>query len=221
MIICDDDYRNKNAELFPGGINIYVFNIDKFNKERSKMKALNEYLGQSFFEYLASLDDLVLLMDESHHYRAEKGAAALNELNPLLGLETTATPIVTKNSKQTLFKNVVYEYPLSKAIADGYTRTPYAVTRKDIAAYNFGEEQLDKMMISDGIICHERTKQFLKDYAQDTGNRLVKCSLSAKIQTMRNQYHNLLLLMNLEMAITKTRQLQSIPSKPVLNLMKT
>lgn len=174
MIICDDDYRNKNAELFPGGINIYVFNIDKFNKERSKMKALNEYLGQSFFEYLASLDDLVLLMDESHHYRAEKGAAALNELNPLLGLETTATPIVTKNSKQTLFKNVVYEYPLSKAIADGYTRTPYAVTRKDIAAYNFGEEQLDKMMISDGIICHERTKQFLKDYAQDTGNRLVK-----------------------------------------------
>lgn len=174
MIICDDDYRNKNTELFPGGINIYVFNIDKFNKERSKMKALNEYLGQSFFEYLASLDDLVLLMDESHHYRAEKGAAALNELNPLLGLETTATPIVTKNSKQTLFKNVVYEYPLSKAIADGYTRTPYAVTRKDIAAYNFGEEQLDKMMISDGIICHERTKQFLKDYAQDTGNRLVK-----------------------------------------------
>ena len=174
MIICDDDYRNKRVELFPSGINIYVFNIDKFNKERSKMKALNEYLGQSFFEHLASLDDLVLLMDESHHYRAEKGAAALNELNPLLGLETTATPIVTKNSRQTLFKNVVYEYPLSKAIADGYTRTPYAVTRKDIVAYNFGEEQLDKMMISDGIICHERTRQFLKNYAQDTGNRLVK-----------------------------------------------
>lgn len=173
-IICNDDYRNKNTELFPGGINLYVFNIDKFNKECSKMKALNEYLGHSFFEHLAGLDDLVLLMDESHHYRAEKGAAALNELNPLLGLETTATPIVTKNSKQTLFKNVVYEYPLSKAIADGFTRTPYAVTRKDIAAYNFGEEQLDKMMISDGIICHERAKRFLKDYAQDTGSRLVK-----------------------------------------------
>lgn len=174
MVICDDDYRNKNIELFPSGINIYVFNIDKFNKESSKMKALNEYLGQSFFEHLAGLDDLVLLMDESHHYRAEKGATALNELNPLLGLETTATPIVTKNGKQTFFKNVVYEYPLSKAIADGFTRTPYAVTRKDIVAYNFGEEQLDKMMISDGILCHERTKQYLKNYAEETGKRLVK-----------------------------------------------
>ncbi|MBP5602251.1 MAG: DEAD/DEAH box helicase family protein [Treponema sp.] len=174
MIICDDDYRNKNIELFPSGINIYVFNIDKFNKESSKMKALNEYLGQSFFEHLAELDDLVLLMDESHHYRAEKGATALNELSPLLGLETTATPIVTKNGKQTFFKNVVYEYPLSKAIADGFTRTPYAVTRKDIVAYNFGEEQLDKMMISDGILCHERTKQYLKNYAEETGKRLVK-----------------------------------------------
>lgn len=174
MVICDDDYRNKNIDLFPSGINIYVFNIDKFNKESSKMKALNEYLGQSFFEHLAGLDDLVLLMDESHHYRAEKGATALNELNPLLGLETTATPIVTKNGKQTFFKNVVYEYPLSKAIADGFTRTPYAVTRKDIVAYNFGEEQLDKMMISDGILCHERTKQYLKNYAEETGKRLVK-----------------------------------------------
>ncbi|MBO7639901.1 MAG: DEAD/DEAH box helicase family protein, partial [Treponema sp.] len=164
MVICDDDYRNKNIDLFPSGINIYVFNIDKFNKDSSKMKALNEYLGQSFFEHLAGLDDLVLLMDESHHYRAEKGATALDELNPLLGLETTATPIVTKNGKQTFFKNAVYEYPLSKAIADGFTRTPYAVTRKDIVAYNFGEEQLDKMMISDGILCHERTKQYLKNY---------------------------------------------------------
>ena len=174
MVICDDDYRNKNIDLFPSGINIYVFNIDKFNKDSSKMKALNEYLGQSFFEHLAGLDDLVLLMDESHHYRAEKGATALDELNPLLGLETTATPIVTKNGKQTFFKNAVYEYPLSKAIADGFTRTPYAVTRKDIVAYNFGEEQLDKMMISDGILCHERTKQYLKNYAEETGKRLVK-----------------------------------------------
>ncbi len=174
LIIADDDYRNKSVDLFPSGIHLYVFNIDKFNKERSKMKSINEYLGQSFYEYLSGLDDLVVLMDESHHYRAEKGATALNELNPLLGLEMTATPIVTKNGKQTLFKNVVYEYPLSQAISDGFTRTPFAVTRKDIAAFNFGEEMLDKMMISDGILCHERAKKHLANYAQDTGKRLVK-----------------------------------------------
>ena len=39
------------------------------------------------------------------------------------------------------------EYPLSKAIEDGYTRTPFAVTRSDIDFYNFGDEQLDKMML--------------------------------------------------------------------------
>ena len=173
-LIIADDYRNKSVDLFPSGINLYVFNIDKFNKESSKMKSINEYLGQSFYDYLSGLDDLVVLMDESHHYRAEKGATALNELKPLLGLETTATPIVTKNGKQTLFKNVVYEYPLSQAISDGFTRTPFAVTRKDIAAFNFGEEMLDKMMISDGILCHERAKKYLANYAQDTGKRLVK-----------------------------------------------
>ena len=46
-----------------------------------------------------NLPDLVLIMDESHHYRAEKGAQALDELKPLLGLELTATPLVTKGSK--------------------------------------------------------------------------------------------------------------------------
>lgn len=132
QIICDDDYRNKTVDLFPSGINLYIFNIDKFNKESSKMKSINEYLGKSFFEYLSSLPDLVLLMDESHHYRAERGTTSLNELKPILGLETTATPVVNKGGKQFLFKNVAYEYPLSQAIADGYTRTPFAVTRKDI-----------------------------------------------------------------------------------------
>jgi type III restriction enzyme len=36
----------------------------------------------------------VLLMDESHRYRATAGLRAINELKPLLGLELTATPFV-------------------------------------------------------------------------------------------------------------------------------
>ena len=72
------------------------------------------------------------------------------------------------------FKNVVYEYPLSKAIEDGYTRTPYAVTRSDIDFYNFGDEQLDKMMLLDGITCHESTKRKLEVYAANHGKPVVK-----------------------------------------------
>ena len=174
QIITDDDYRQKSLSIFDSDIRIFVYNIDKFNKEGANMKKVNELIGDSFYDYLSNLPDLVMIMDESHHYRAEKGAQALNELNPLLGLELTATPLVTKGNKQVPFKNVVYEYPLSKAIEDGYTRTPFAVTRTDIDFYNFGDEQLDKMMLLDGILCHENIKGKLEVYAHNNGKHIVK-----------------------------------------------
>lgn len=164
-IVIDSDYKSRLVTLFDSDIRIFIFNIDKFNKESSGMKKINEYLGDSFYEYLANLPDLVLIMDESHHYRAEKGMQAINELNPLLRLELTATPIVTSGSKQIPFKNVVYEYPLSKAIEDGYTRTPFAGTRSDIKFYNFGVEELDKIMLIDGLKLHSRAKRALEAYA--------------------------------------------------------
>lgn len=176
QVITGEDYRSKPLSLFQSEVRIFVFNISKFDKENANMKKINEYYGDSFFETLAKLPDLVVIMDESHHYHGEKGEQALNELHPLLGLELTATPLMVKKSKgkQILFKNVVYEYPLSKAIADGYTRTPFAVTRSDVDFYNFGDEQIDKLMLQDGIICHERIRQKLQVYAANNGKPLVK-----------------------------------------------
>ena len=172
----DDDYRNRpiHGLLDRDSINIYIFNISKFNSEERNIMSLNEYLGQSFFDYLKSLDDLVIIMDESHHYRAKSSAAAINALNPVLGLELTATPQVQSGSKTVLFKNVVYEYPLSAAIRDGYTRTPYALTRRDIKSYNMTPEELDKTMINDGIIHHENMKVELKKYSVNHHEKLVK-----------------------------------------------
>ena len=174
QIITDEDYRKKTLSLFESDVHIFVYNIDKFNKDGENMRKVNELIGDSFYQALSDLPDLVLIMDESHHYLAEKGAQALNELHPLLGLELTATPLATKGNKQVPFKNVVYEYPLPKAIEDGYTRTPYAVTRSDIDFYNFGDEQLDKMMLLDGITGHERTKRKLEVYAANHGKPVVK-----------------------------------------------
>jgi len=173
-IVTEDDYHGKQISMFQSDVNIYIFNISKFDKEKVTMKARNELLGGSFFQYLSDLDDLVLIMDESHHYRAEKGAAALNDLKPILGLELTATPLVTIGNKQVPFKNVVYEYPLARAIEDGYTRTPYAVTRSDVDFFNFGDEQLDKMMLLDGITCHEMAKAHLELYASNHDKSIVK-----------------------------------------------
>lgn len=174
QIIADDSFTLENHSLFESDITIYIYNISKFDKDNVKMKDYNEYLGMSFYKKLANLKDLVILMDESHHYRAKKGMEAINNLNPILGLELTATPLVNIKNKQIPFKNVVYEYPLSKAIEDGYTRVPYAVTRTDIDFFHFGDEALDKLMLNDGIKCHKTIKERLEFYAKVNQVPLVK-----------------------------------------------
>ena len=172
----DDDYKNRPIVSLTdsNSINIFIFNVSKFNSDERKIMSINEYLGQSFFDYLRSLEDLVIIMDESHHYRAKASFRAINSLNPVLGLELTATPQIQDGSKNVLFKNVVYEYPLSKAIHDGYTRTPYALTRRDISALSLSDEELDRLMLNDGIMHHENMKAELKKYALNNDVNEVK-----------------------------------------------
>lgn len=176
-IVTGDDYeRSGQTSLFDNGIKIYIFNIDKFNKENAKLKATNEHLGKSFIDMITEIKDLVLIMDESHHYRADAGWEALNELKPIIGLELTATPMFKKKgkSKQVKFKNVVYEYTLAESIADGYTRTPYAITRSNIIDYDFGTEEMDKLMLNDGATAHEDIKRKLEAYANNNNVENVK-----------------------------------------------
>src|SRR6185312_11912982 len=118
-------------------IHINIFNISKINSEirgdkAPRIKRLSEYIGESYFAYLAGLDDLVLLMDESHRYRASAGVKAINELKPILGLELTATPQVEiGGGKPKLFENVIYSYPLATALDDGFVKIPAVVTREN------------------------------------------------------------------------------------------
>ena len=89
--------KGRSADLLGSDVHINIFNIDKINKEegprgRPKMKKLQETIGQSYYDYLAGLNDLVLVMDEAHRYRASAGAQAIEGLKPILGLELTATP---------------------------------------------------------------------------------------------------------------------------------
>ena len=133
-----------------------------------------EYLGESYFNYLSNLDDLVLLMDESHHYRAERGMDVINELNPILGLELTATPKVERGGNPINFKNVVYEYSLAKAIRDGFVKEPAVATRKDFDPTQYKVEELDRIKLEDGIRIHEDTKVALDIYSRDNKIRQVK-----------------------------------------------
>lgn len=173
-LITGDNYKEKGLMQGFSDVTINVFNISKFNREIGNIHHLSEYLGQSYFDFLAAQKDLVVIMDESHHYRADKGMTAINELKPVLGLELTATPQVESGTKTIKFKNVVYEYPLSSAIRDGYAKIPYALTRRDISDYNLSSDDMDKMMLEDGISNHERVKERLKNYAINNGVKPVK-----------------------------------------------
>jgi len=178
-IITSDNYSEaRQATLFNESVKINVFNIQRISSEmrggkEPRIKRLSEYLGESYFSYLSELDDLVVLMDESHHYRADAGMKAINELKAVLGLELTATPIDTEGIK---FKNVVYEYSLAHALNDGYLKEPAVATRRDFNPdqYMNDPKELDLIKLEDGIHIHEDTKVALDIYARDTGNKLVK-----------------------------------------------
>jgi type III restriction enzyme len=173
-------YR-KQYSMFPelDGVHINIFNISKINSEvrggkSPRIKRLSEYIGESYFDYLAGLPDLVLLMDESHRYRASAGVRAINELKPILGLELTATPFVETGRGAVPFKNVIYDYPLGKAMADGFVKEPAVVTRKNFNPAGMSAEEIERLKLEDGIRLHESVKVELETYARESDNDIVK-----------------------------------------------
>ena len=180
VVITGDNYNQANGLFSEKEIQINVFNIAKFNtdskeggkKGAPKMRRLSEYLGQSYFEYLSALDDLVILMDEAHRYHADASKKAINELRPILGLEMTATPTDEKGKP---FKNIVYEYNLAQALADGkYVKIPTVAKRRNFQKGDLSSEELDILKLEDAISIHENTKTHLELYAKNHNRPLVK-----------------------------------------------
>lgn len=172
---------------------INVFNIAKFNskKEKTKMKAFSEYIGESYFEYLQNLEDLVVIMDESHRYRATTSKQAINDLKPILWLEFTATPIDPKGKD---FNNVIYRYNLANAIQDWFVKVPWVATSENTDTSKMTKEELDYLKITDGIAIHERTKTELQLYADNYDKPYVKpfLMISAVDQSHADYLENLI-----------------------------
>ncbi len=175
-------------DMSQGIVHINIFNIAKITEkvkesklstddERRKIpkiRRLSEYIGESYFDYLSGLNDLVILMDESHRYRASAGMNALNELKPILGLELTATPHVEKGQKTIPFQNVIYDYPLSAAMDDGYVKEPAVATRENFVAKNYSEDDLEIIKLKDGVRIHENTKVELQVFASNNSLPYIK-----------------------------------------------
>lgn len=180
-IITGDNYEARAGTLFDELIRckVNIFNISKINSEvrggkSPRIKRLSEYIGESYFDYLAGLEDLVLLMDESHRYRASAGVRAINELKPVLGLELTATPYVETSRGPVDFKNVILNYRLASAMADGFVKEPAVVTRKNFNPVGMSAEEIERLKLEDGVRLHESVKVELETYARETENPIVK-----------------------------------------------
>ncbi len=180
-IITGDNYEQRAGTLFDELVRckVNIFNISKINSEvrggkAPRIKRLSEYIGQSYFEYLSNLKDLVLIMDESHRYRASAGTRAINELKPIMGLELTATPFVETSKGAIPFKNVVVDYPLARAMADGFVKEPAVVTRKNFNPAGMSQIEIERLKLEDGIRLHESVKVELETYARETGRQIVK-----------------------------------------------
>lgn len=179
-IITGDNYEARGANLgLLSNVTINIFNISKIVSEvrggkAPRIKRLSEYLGDSYFNSLSELDDLVLLMDESHRYRANAGMKAINELNPILGLELTATPFTESGRGTVPFKNVVVDYPLARAMDDGFVKEPAVVTQRNFNASQYSQQEIERIKLMDGIRLHEQAKVELMTYAKQNDLPLVK-----------------------------------------------
>lgn len=138
-------------------IQIFIFNISKIFTRGDiefKFHKFNENLGGSFADVLRSFDDLVICMDEAHRYYAPASKKAINYLNPVLGLEYTATPKSTN-------KNIIYHYGLEDG-AGKFLKIPVVMGRTNTAGYS--DDDIEEMKLKDGIKLHERRKSIVYKY---------------------------------------------------------
>lgn len=184
VIISSDNWETgigvRGGDLFDAPVHINIFNVDKINKDvraegrtgrAPRIKSIREYVGGSYFDYLAGLDDLVILMDEAHRYRATAGARAIEDLQPILGLELTATPKAVGSNAA--FRNVIYDFGLADAMEAGYVKEPAVATRANFDPKSVGEDELEAIKLEDGVHHHEHVRVQLQIYAAQSERPLV------------------------------------------------
>ncbi len=112
-------------------LKLYVFTVQSLIRPKAKtsrkVRDHQEWLGTGLYQRLKEADDLVVIADEHHVYseKAKSFNAAVHDLDPMATVGLTATPTKADRDK------VIYDYPLARAIADQYVKTPVLVGRKD------------------------------------------------------------------------------------------
>ena len=91
-----------------------------------------------------------------------------------MGLELTATPFTESPRGPVPFKNVILDYPLAQAMADGFVKEPAVVTRKNFNPAGMSPEEIERVKLEDGVRLHESVKVQLETYAREYDRDIVK-----------------------------------------------
>lgn len=148
---------------------VFIFNVQQLiapkntNKsktgtadaQRTKIRTFQEDAGE-LYEYLTELDDLIIIADESHLYGSS--AKAFNQA--LKDLKPAATIGLTASSSEA--DDVIYRYPLYKAIEDGHVKSPVIVYRK--SGYKGADGE--KRQLRDALSLLRNKEAFYKAYAE-------------------------------------------------------
>ena len=160
-------------------VKLYVFTVQSLIRPRAKasrkVRSHQEWLGTGLYQRLRAADDLVVIADEHHVYN-EKAKAfhdAVRDLDPMALVGLTATPAKADQDK------VIYQYPLARAIADQYVKTPVLVGRKDKLT---GVE----VQLRDGLRLLDAKQDAADAYADVTGNRPINAVMFVVADTIDN-----------------------------------
>jgi type III restriction enzyme len=169
-----DAWRVKQSALAGEGTTdpsmVFVFNVQQLvapkktdtsstgtlEGQRTKIRKWQEDAG-SLYEYLTALDDLIVIADESHLYGASAKAfnQALRDLKPAATIGLTAS--ASKDDQ------VIYRYPLYRAIRDGYVKTPVLVYRKS----GYHGDQAEERQLRDALSLLRNKEVVYANYLQE------------------------------------------------------
>lgn len=175
IVVTPQDYSGWNTDAVPFdqfSNYIFLFNIQqliapkevdgatadgKVASQQRKIRRFDENSGV-LFDYLKGLDDLVIIADESHLYGTSAKAfnAALKKLSPAVTVGLTASP-----SKS---DNIIYNYPLYRAIEDKFVKRPVIAYRKK--GYEDTRES-EEQQLHDALKVREVKQRYYDLYARE------------------------------------------------------
>ncbi|MCE8159084.1 MAG: DEAD/DEAH box helicase family protein [Candidatus Moeniiplasma glomeromycotorum] len=168
-------------------VKLFIFTVQSLTQVRGKTARktgnYDELLGASLRDHLSKLTDLVIFADEHHLYYGEKFSEAIRELKPKVLIGLTGTP-----HEKTPPQEIIFEYPLWKALVDKLIKIPVMVGRYD--GYQDEETKL-----KDAIKLLEAKQILLDNYTQQNNlisQKALMITIAPSIEEAENIRTNLI-----------------------------